>query len=35
MARAPFTILNCLPKNMEIQFIIGNKQVSSKVIPAQ
>lgn len=35
MIRAPFVILNCLPKNMDIQFISGGKQVSSKQIPAQ
>lgn len=35
MARAPFSILNCLPKNIEIQFISEKKQVSSKIIPAQ
>jgi hypothetical protein len=33
--RAPFVILNCLPKNIEIQFLNNGKQVSSKQILAQ
>lgn len=35
MIRTPFVILNCLPKDIEIQFFSNGKQVSSKSIISQ